>query len=80
MSKTDELKAAPKVWWHNGRRHSFAEKLADAIVHGIGLIVSIVFSMVLLSLAFGKTAPLEYPALIVYGGVFGDTVFCVHDI
>lgn len=66
MSKTSKIKTAAKEWWHNNRTHSPSEIIADAIVHGVGLAISIIAGGALLFLAFGKTAHSEFPALIIY--------------
>jgi hemolysin III len=55
-----------QVWWHRGRAVTRAEKIADAIVHGFGLVVALVAGSALLTIALIKTAPTAFPALLVY--------------
>jgi len=55
-----------RVWWHKSRMASRAEKIADAIVHGVGLVVALLAGSALLTLALVKTAPQEFPALAIY--------------
>lgn len=55
-----------KIWWHSHRVLSRAEKIADAIVHGAGLVLFIAAGSVLLTLALNRTAPEQFPALLVY--------------
>lgn len=62
----EDAKNIAQVWWHKGRLASRAEKIADAIVHGIGLAVALAAGSALLVLAIIKTAPHEAPALAVY--------------
>ncbi len=62
----EDTQVLPDSWWHNSRSHSLSEIVADAVVHGIGLFLSIVAGVVLLTLALVKTAPAEFPALIIY--------------
>lgn len=57
---------APEVWWHRGRTSSLAEKIADGIVHGIGLVVALTAGAALLVLAAINAAPAETSALVVY--------------
>lgn len=63
---SEDAKNIAHVWWHKGRLASRAEKIADAIVHGIGLAVALAAGSALLVLAIIKTAPHEAPALAVY--------------
>jgi len=53
-------------WWHKSRVLTRAEKVADAIVHGAGLAVALGAGAVLLTLTLVKTAPEQFPALLVY--------------
>lgn len=55
-------------WWHKSRIASRAEKIADGIVHGIGLVLALMAGSVLLTIALIRTAPHEFPALAVYVG------------
>lgn len=57
-----------KIWWHKNRALTQAEKIADAIVHGAGIVVALAAGSVLLTLALFKTAPEQFPALLVYVG------------
>ncbi len=54
------------TWWHKSRLATRAEKIADAVVHGIGLVVALLAGSALLTTALIKTAPHEFPALVVY--------------
>lgn len=56
------------TWWHKQRAFTLAELIADGIVHVIGLIVAIAAGSALLALALVKTAPGEFPALVLYVG------------
>jgi hemolysin III len=56
------------TWWHRQRAFTLAELIADGIVHVIGLIVAIAAGSALLALALVKTAPGEFPALVLYVG------------
>lgn len=55
-----------RVWWHKNRMASRAETIVDGVVHGVGLVVALTAGTLLLTLAFLKTAPQEFPALIIY--------------
>lgn len=68
MLKT-ELPAMPgRTWWTKGSPFTLAELIADGVVHGIGLLVTIAFGSVLLAFAALQTAPEQLPALAVYVG------------
>ena len=56
--------------WAGERLLSLAEKIADGIVHGVGLVLALVAGSVLLTLAAVRTAPEDVPALAVYVGAF----------
>ena len=53
-------------WWHKSRPFSRAELIADGIVHGLGLVLTIALGSVLLAFAALETAPRELPALVLY--------------
>ncbi len=57
-----------QVWWHRSRIATRAEKIADGIVHGVGLVVALMAGSVLLTVALLRTAPQEFPALALYVG------------
>ena len=59
-------KRATRTWWHKGRDMSRAEKIVDAIVHGVGLVLALLAGSALLTIALIKTAPQEFPALVLY--------------
>lgn len=61
-----KAESTARVWWHKSRILSRAEKIADAIVHGVGILLGLAAGSALLILAFLKTAPQEFPALVVY--------------
>ena len=66
----EELKTRIDATWAGRRMLSVAEKIADGIVHGIGLVLALVAGTVLITLAVMRTAPEEVPALAVYVGAF----------
>lgn len=53
-------------WWHKSRVLSRAEKVADAIVHGTGLVVALVAGSALLTFALLKSSPEHFAPLLVY--------------
>lgn len=55
-----------RAWWLPRRRFSLAERVADGIVHGVGLVAGLAVGLVVLTLALLKTAPAEVPELTVY--------------
>jgi len=63
---TSKATARVSAWWHKGRILSHHEKLADGIVHVVGLALSLLAGSALLTAALIKTAPQEFPALLVY--------------
>lgn len=65
-----------RTWWHKSRVLSQAEKVADGIVHGAGLVLALVAGSSLLTIALIKTAPEQFPALAIYVGTL-ITVFSV---
>lgn len=65
MGVGDEI-AQVRVWWHKNRVLSRAEKVADAIVHGAGLVMALAAGSSLLTVAVIRTAPEQFPALVVY--------------
>lgn len=65
MSAT-RVERVARVWWHKSRMASRAEKTVDAIVHGVGLIIALLAGSALLIVALIRTAPSEFPALVVY--------------
>ncbi|HHB81868.1 MAG TPA: hemolysin III family protein [Devosia sp.] len=60
------MRPTAKIWWHSSRPHSLGEIVADAVVHGVGLVVALVAGAVLLTLALVKSAPVGLAALFVY--------------
>ncbi len=66
LSKIGNMRNIAHTWWLTRRAHSPGEIVADAIVHGIGLVVALSGGAVLLTLALVKTAPAEFPALTIY--------------
>lgn len=67
---SQELKSRFAGMLPDWRMHSVAEKVADAIVHGIGLVLALVAGSVLLTLAVLHTAPTEVTAIAIYVGTF----------
>ena len=65
-----EFRARIGASWPAQRMLSLAEKIADGIVHGIGLVLALVAGTVLITLAVLRTAPEDVPALAVYVGAF----------
>ncbi len=59
---------APHTWWARGRPFTLPELVADGVVHGIGLIVSLALGATLLVFAGLGTAVEELPALALYVG------------
>jgi hemolysin III len=58
-----------RSWWYRqDRSFSLAELVADGIVHGVGIVAAIAAGSVLLAFALFKTAPAEFPALVIYVG------------
>lgn len=60
MSKPDHLH------FMNFRIPSRGERIADGVVHGVGIVIAVAIGSILLALAIGKTGSGEYAALIVY--------------
>ena len=65
-----ELKSRFEASWPGMRVATLAEKIADGIVHGIGLVLALVAGSVLLTLAVLRTAPDAVPAIAIYVGAF----------
>ncbi len=65
-----ELKSRLEASWSGERMVSLAEKIADGIVHGIGLVLALVAGTVLITLSVLRTAPAEVPAIAIYVGAF----------
>ncbi len=61
-----EDRLMPAQWWHKSRILSRAEKIADGVVHGIGLVVALIAGSALMTAAFVRTAPDKVPALAIY--------------
>jgi hemolysin III len=57
-----------RTWWRNARPFTFAELVADGIVHVLGILVAVAAGAILLSFALIRTAPDEFPALVIYVG------------
>ena len=55
-----------RSWWTRGRPFTFAELVADGIVHGVGLLVAAGLGTTILVLAASHTAPAELPAIALY--------------
>jgi hemolysin III len=65
-----ELQTRIGTNWRGGRIGTLAEKVADGIVHGVGLVLALVAGTVLLTLSILRTAPAEVPAIAIYVGAF----------
>lgn len=65
-----ELRSSIQAAWPGWRMRSVAEKVADGVVHGIGLAMALIAGSVLLTLAVFRTAPAEVPAIAIYVGAF----------
>lgn len=61
-----EEQLIPAQWWHKSRMMSRAEKIADGVVHGVGLVMALIAGSILLTTAFIRTAPDKVPALGIY--------------
>lgn len=57
-----------RTWWRHARPFTFAELVADGIVHVLGILVAVAAGSVLLAFALIQTAPSEFPALVIYVG------------
>jgi len=66
VSSVSRVERVARVWWHKSRMASQAEKIADAIVHGFGLVLALFAGSALLTVALIRTAPNEFPARVVY--------------
>lgn len=64
----DDLQAGYSWWSREQRPFTTAEKVADGIVHILGLIVAIAAGSILLTFAIVETAPEAVPSLVVYLG------------
>lgn len=63
----NRTKVATYSWWSREQRpYTFAELIADAAVHIVGLIIALTAGMALLAWALLETAPEAFPALVVY--------------
>jgi hemolysin III len=63
----DAGNTSTRSWWYRqDRSFSLAEMVADGIVHGVGIVAAIAAGAVLLAFALFKTAPAEFPALVIY--------------
>lgn len=56
----------PRTWWTRGRPFSFAELVADGIVHGIGMALALALGSWLLTVAAGAATPREVVAIAIY--------------
>lgn len=62
-----QTKTSGYCWWSRAQRpYTLAEKIADGLVHALGLIGALVAGAVLLAFAMLETAPEAVPALVVY--------------
>lgn len=62
-----QVNEAPvRTWWHKGRVLTKEEKLLDAVVHGLGIVLALGAGSLLLALALFEAAPSSLPALAVY--------------
>ncbi len=66
----EDLRSRLEATWSGQRMLSAAEKIADGIIHGVGLVMALVAGSVLLTLAVMRTAPAEVPAIAIYVGAF----------
>jgi hemolysin III len=65
----DATNSSAHSWWYRKDRSlSLAELVADGIVHAVGIVAAIAAGSVLLAFALFKTAPAEFPALVIYVG------------
>lgn len=55
-----------RTWWHRGKPYTKHELIWDGVVHGLGLLLTVCFGGILLTVAGLNTAPDELPMLIVY--------------
>lgn len=55
-----------RIWWHKSRVLSRAEKIADAIVHGAGLVIALGAGSSLLTFALLRSAPEHFAPILVY--------------
>lgn len=62
----DTLVTTVRSWWQPRRRFSLAELIADAVVHGIGIVNALALGTVLIVFAAIGTARAELPAIILY--------------
>lgn len=76
LSSTTEFASPTRTWWRRHKPYSPAERLWDAIVHGIGIAVTFIAGGTLLALAAAVTAPEYVPAIALYVTALG-TVFVV---
>lgn len=56
----------PSSWWHNARAFTRLELIADAVVHGFGLVIATSLGTVIIVLAAFHTAPAQMPAIAIY--------------
>ncbi len=57
-----------RTWWHRGKPYSRLELIGDAVIHCIGLTITIAIGGFLVAAAGMKTAPGEWPMICVYVG------------
>jgi len=57
-----------RTWWHRGKPYSRLELIGDAVIHAIGLAITIAIGGFLVAAAGVKTAPGEWPMICIYVG------------
>jgi hemolysin III len=64
-----EIETHGYSWWSRAQRpYTVAERVADGLVHGVGLLLALAVGLPLIYYAFTHTAPEEAPALSLYVG------------
>lgn len=62
------MPSRPSWWSRENGAYTLAERIADGVVHGLGLVVALVAGAILLTFALTTTAPEAFPGLAVYIG------------
>lgn len=65
---TPSASTSNRTWWHRGRPYSRLELIGDAVVHSLGLLITLALGGALLVAAALYTAPDEWPIISVYVG------------
>jgi hemolysin III len=55
-----------RTWWHRGKPYSRQELVWDAVVHALGLLITVALGGLLLAAAGLSTAPSALPVLVIY--------------